>query len=218
MDFSPDGTKVLTTHANGNVRIWATDSGKLIGDVEISSAEVRVAAFVPNAPQVLIGDTDGRLVVWGLPESRVLRTIDNPVSEKNAISGISFSPDGGTLVTEHVSKSGPSIAIWNTARWTAQVRKGFSSSAFSPDGKWIALGGSHIELANMKVFGPVRTVTLRRLTLAELFADTGLPDDMKHRATETVRVEINSLAFSPNGAELAAACEDGTIRIIKVPN
>jgi WD40 repeat protein len=100
-----------------------------------------------------------------------------------------FAPDGKSLVTIHASESGSSAVIWDTARWTTQVKPGFGSAAFSKDGKVLALGESNIELIDTASWKPIRTIKL-----PGLFA----------------------LAYSPDGRTLAVGGVDGTVRLVRV--
>ena len=218
-DFSADGRHLLTTHASGQVRVWDTKTWQVEQDFAVTSGEVRVARFSPDGSTILAGDTNGALYLWSLKARAVAKILTSPISEKNAVTGIEFSPDGGTLITSHVKASGPAVVIWGTAVWSAQERPGFLSAAFSPDGKWIAFGGSHLELANALSFEPVRQIQLPELTYADLIGKSSLASDptLGARANEKVSIVIEALSFSPDGTLLAAGCVDGTVRLVNVP-
>lgn len=215
-DFSTDGLHLLTAQATGQVKVWDTQSWRLEQDFAVTTSEVRVARFLPGSSRILAGDTGGKLYLWSLEAHPVVKTLNSPISEPNSVTGIAFSPDGGTLITSHEKASGPAVVIWGTAVWSAQEKAGFGSAAFSPDGKWIALGGSHLELVNALDVESVRRIELSQITLGEVFENKSDPE-LGDRMNEKVPLVIESLSFSPDGTVLAAGCVDGTIRLVKVP-
>jgi WD40 repeat protein len=219
VDFSPDGRHVLTTQASGHVRVWDAQTGRMEKDLAVSSAEVRVATFSPSGSTILAGDTNGSLSLWSLDANTVASTLASPIAEKNAVTGIAFSPDGGTVVTSHEKASGPAVVIWGTKVWSSQERPGFRSAAFSHDGKWLALGGAHLELANTRALQPVRDISVPQITYGEMLGNSAIASDprFKARINDKVPMAIEALSFSPDGAVLAAGCADGTIRLVGVP-
>ncbi len=115
--------------------------------------------------------------------------------------------------------------IWDTARWTTQVKPGFTSAAFSKDGKVLALGGSNIELIDPASWKPIGSIELPRLTMRELGhgpPPAGRSARSEHLADEEqyldkkIPISVIDLAFSPDGGTLAAGCQDGTVRLVKM--
>ena len=186
-EFSPDGKRLITTHANGRVKVWNTSSWAVEDELALTTAEVRAAAFTPDGTTVVIGDTNGVLHHWGLENKAEAKTWRTPLG---AITGVAFSPDGRTLVTTHQSAAGSGVMIWNTATGRAQMESGFASAAFSKDGKILALGGSHIEL------GEVAPASWKRI--------------------RTIPIAVSALAFSPDSRTLAAGYREGTVRLVKL--
>jgi len=217
--FSPDGRHLVTTHRNGHVKVWETSSWTLEADLALTQSEVHAAAFAPDGTSLVIGDVDGVLHQWSFAskaEVKAMRT------ERPAIAGVAFGPDGRTLVTAHQiagtwsggnwlpppsSASGNAVMIWNTDTWTAVTRQGFGSAALSRDGKMLALGGDHIELIDPRSQQAIRTIELRQATIAEM---NGFPPK------QAIPMSVVALAFSPDGGTLAAGCQDGTVRLVKV--
>jgi WD40 repeat protein len=163
-EFSPDGKRLVTTHANGHVTVWNTSSWKLEADLALTHHEVRAATFSPDGNSLVAGDVEGELHRWDLASEAEGKTTRTTLG---AVAGVTFSPDGKTLVTTHQSASGSGVMIWNTDTWTAVTRQGFGSAAFSQDGKMLALGGDGIELIDPRSQKEIRRIELPRMTLAK---------------------------------------------------
>jgi WD40 repeat protein len=210
-EFSPDGTRLITTQANGHVKVWHTSSWAVEDELTLTTAEVRAAAFTPDSTTVVIGDTNGVLHHWSLENKAETKTWRTPFG---AITGVTFAPDGKTLVTTHQSAAGRGVMIWNTATGIAQIESGFESAAFSKDGKILALGGSHIEMGEVAPasWKRTRSIDLPAMTLRE----TGRQSANVPNADMKIPVAVSSLAFSPDGRTLAAGSRDGTVRLVKL--
>lgn len=209
-DFSPDGKHLLTTHANGHVKLWNVDSGALESDLPLSNKEIRAAAFAPDGKTIMAGDNDGVLHQWSVEKKAEVHATSSPYG---AVTGILYSPDGKTLVSVHQSESGAATVIWELDTMKATVKKGIQSAAFSADGKVLALGGSNVQLLDASSWKPIRSIELPEMSLREA---SSVGDITQPGAEKKLPVSIGALAFSPDGNTLAAGCREGTIRLLKV--
>ena len=126
---------------------------------------------------------------------------------------IAFAPDGMTLVTTHMSSSGSVALIWNTSNWiSADAKHGIKSAAFSKDGKILALGGSRIELIDPATQKQIRTIELAEMTLGEV----NRRFESRPNSNKKIPIRISALTFSPDGKTIAAGCEEGTVRLVKM--
>ena len=210
-EFSADGTRLFTTHANGHVKVWNTKSWTVEDELTVTPAEVRAAAFAPDSTTIVIGDTQGVLHHWSLEnkaETKTWRT------QFGAITGVALAPDGKTLVTTHQSSAERRVMIWNMTTGRAQIENGFESAAFSRDGNTLALGGSRIELGEVAPAAWKRTRSIDLPAIA--LRDAGRQFANAPNADAKIPVAIGALAFSPDGRILAAGCRDGTVRLVKL--
>jgi WD40 repeat protein len=209
-EFSPDGKHLITTHANGHVKVWNTSSWTVEDDLTLTDSEVRVAAFAPDSKTLVIGDVKGALHQWNFANKTEMKT--GLTSEPfGAVMGVVFAPDGKTLVTIHQSGSKTTVRIWNTSTWVAQVQEGFSAAAFSKDGKVLALGGGNIKLLDPASGKEIRTIELPEMTLGEF----GLGNKEDPDAAKKIPIQISALAFSPDGGTLAVG-DMGPLRLVKM--
>ena len=203
-EFSPDGKRVVTTQADGHAKVWSGDSWSLEADLALGDSELRAAAFAPDGKSVVVGGIDGVLHEWSFERKEDVKT----PSTRGAVAEIAFAPDGETLVTVHVSKSGRSVVFWDKARKVLETKEGWSSVGISKDGKTMALGGTRIEFIDPASRKSIRPVELPAITLA----DSNAAFAQDPNAGSKIPVSVVALAFSPDGATLAAGCQDGTIR------
>jgi WD40 repeat protein len=209
-EFSPDGKRLITTQANGHVKIWNTSSWTVEDDLTLTDTEVRAAAFSPDSKTLVIGDVKGVLHQWNFNNKKEIKS--GLTSEQfGAVIAVVFAPDGKTLVTCHQSEQKGSARIWNTSTWVAQVEDGISCAAFSKDGKILALGGRNIMLLDPASGKQIRTIELPETTLGE----NGPGFEKMPNANQKIPVQITALAFSPDGSTLAVG-NMGPLRLVNM--
>jgi len=218
--FSPDGKLLITTHANGHVKVWNTSSWAVEAELIVWDSGLRVAAFAPDSKTVVIGYGGGGLHHWSLETKTEIRTlpmfeaVGNLGEHLPAALNVAFSPDGKTLVATHMSKSlgDGAVTIWNTTDWIAHTEQG-DSAAFSKDGKLLALG----TLRHIKLIEPVSGKQIRDIELPDLtWGEVSRRFENESNANDKIPCVVGALAFSPDGNTLAAGCSEGTVRVVKM--
>lgn len=212
--FSPKGQVMAVTYPGG---IWLFDVSNPAHPVHTGTLKVPAVAGLPADPQVtsVAFSPDGTevaggvvasatsldpgiVLLWNLASRAVAGVIPEPVLAEN----IAFTPDGRSLVIG-TTRSG--VDLWNVAQRTktAVVQPptpaGSTSSAqgvsVSPDGKTIAFGVQTGDNA----------YALKLWSVAS------------GKVTTTVKIPgasgITAVAYSPDGAQLATAGFDGTVRL-----
>jgi WD40 repeat protein len=159
--------------------------------------------------------------LWDVATGRLLRELQSgEVFEKHH----TFSPDGKTLVTAH----GTQVHIWDVATgkgrplWANDKGRDAIETAFSPDGRLLALNGddsSKIRVYEVKswrelaVLDPRRVVEIRNLTFSPDGKRLAFGDGRSLRCWDLARKRelfeaqvpqaLRRLAFSPSGKVLA---------------
>ncbi|MEG3922687.1 NB-ARC domain-containing protein [Microcoleus sp. T3_A4] len=146
-------------------------------------------AFSPDGKLLALGDTNGEIHLWQMPEARLLRTSKEYGS---IVLSAAFSPDGKTLAT---GGSNGTINCWDVSSWSIrQILQGNHSSvlgvAFSPDGKMLASG--------------ISDGTVRFWDWSNGRCLLTLP---AHKS------QAWSIAFSPQGKILASGGDDGILKL-----
>ncbi len=138
----------------------------------------------------------GIVLLWNVSTGALAGVIPEPI----ATSSLAFTPDGRFLVT---AMNNGGVDLWDVGRRTktAVVQAGYAfiatgtGAAVSPDGRTIAYGA---ETGTATFAVKLWSMASRQVTAT---------------ANENGGQGIRSLAFSPDGSQLAAAGLDGTVRL-----
>jgi sugar lactone lactonase YvrE len=173
--------------------------------VELARAEANVIpALAVYQNRVAVPGGAGTTGVW-LYDLAALNTAPNLLRGSAQLTSIASSPDGSLLL---LGDAQGGIRLWSTDPQTALLERWFDQGhetvttavAFAPDGNTVAsagdvaVTGAAVEKANAVLLWDVEAVQ-------QSFALSG------HTAA------VNTLAFSPDGALLASAGADNTIRL-----
>ena len=189
------------------IRIYDFLTGQQLQLLKGHRARVISLAFSPDSKQLASGSTyfgekgvteDSSIRIWALRTT--WETSNRLVGHKDAVSSLSFSPDGSTLVSGGHDNS---VRLWNVRDefpvgqvLTKQHSQEVYGVSFSPGGEYIITGG----LDGRIVLWDGRGGFLKELSQQ--------------------RQGVTSLAFSPNKDQLriAAGLENGTSLIISIPD
>ncbi len=194
--YSVDGKYLASASTDGTVRLWEAATGNSVGDVFGQHADVvRAVAFSPDSTRLATGGFDRTLRLWSVPDGNLIweAAIDNTV-----IYDLAFSPDGTRVYLGNQSKavlvyaadSGQPIVSGDEKAWRGHTDH-VLTVAVSPDGQTIASGSAALD------------------TTIHLWDASGQSLGVLPGHTTAV----NDLAFSADGALLASASEDGTVRL-----
>ncbi|MEV4894249.1 hypothetical protein AB0K48_33180, partial [Nonomuraea sp. NPDC055795] len=192
VSFSSDGRLLGVGSADNSARVWEVATGRVVGLLP-HPEPVTAVQFRNGDRLVVTGGADGVARVWDLP-GPVIEASEHP------IDNVAFSGRSTLLAT-----AAGDIRLWDVAgRRPSPVsppltapapydRMG-STVAISPDGRTLA-GGTRLGNAVLlwDITDPARPV--RRATLLGPAA------------------LVQGVAFSPDGALLAAGSDDGTVRL-----
>jgi len=191
--WSHDGRLLVTgeeraASGEGKVRFWAMPEGRLLGVVDQGHTTNSVA-FTRDDRYVVTAGGNGEARLWRVADRTLVRTFRGPEGG-GSIKSVRLSPDDSLIAA---GNSRGVIALWDVA--TAQVLRtvvypdAVEAVEFGPDGTHLLAGGSGPN--------PIWILNVPDLSLARTVPQT----------------ETEYLHFSANGAQLATAHEDGTVRV-----
>jgi WD40 repeat protein len=182
--FSPDGSRLVSGAADGDLRLWDTSTGRLaMGPIHIGQGSVSQVAFSPDGRFLVTLGHASPLCLWDAATGHLLLSL--PGAADAELNSFAFSPDGKLLIT---SNNLGSLSVYNTAtnQLIYQAPKAASerlgSLTFEPNGRFVTMYDSS---------GSVREWDILNRAMY------GLP--FQRRTSPA-----SNLALSPDGKYLAA--------------
>ncbi|KAI0891485.1 WD40-repeat-containing domain protein [Annulohypoxylon nitens] len=170
---------------------WGVCLSKFENDEELFHS----VAFSPNGNWLAVGALKTRIM--DITTGKCIATFVGARDSDKTIGLVAFSPDGTILATD---MGGVQIMLWDIATGEGTLlgdHDRVSSIAFSHDGKHLASVSDNPDRSHHD--NAVKMWDLSTRKCSKKFG-THVP-------------ESHSLAFSPNGSQLASSFEDGTIRL-----
>ncbi|WP_329384024.1 trypsin-like peptidase domain-containing protein [Streptomyces sp. NBC_01351] len=185
--FSPDGTTLLTSSADGTALLWDVGTGKTVAPLIDPHGAVGSAVFSPDGTTLATGSEDGMAQLWNAETGKLL---DDPMEHASWVNQVAFSPDGATLATACADGT---AQLWNVGTGTRRgdpMKHGSPvwALAISPDGRTLATGGED-----------------GTALLWDMETGKTLGKPMEHAGT------VYSAAFSPDGTTLATGSVDNNV-------
>ena len=202
--FSPDGEYIATTmriHSSASRTIlWDVNSGRRVREISYNaySSTIYAVAFSPDGKYIVTGNfrihsgTLDRASLWDVSSGKIVQHIEHT----GIVNTVAFSPDGKYLATGGYLRRGRDegvVILWE--RNDAQLQEVGQSLlqvkhkthirfiAFSPDGKYLAVGDHD------------RIITIYRVPIGEITFTT----EMSIEKTIQTSSEIRALVWNPDG-------------------
>ena len=241
--YSPDGELIASGDADGNVFVWAADTGDVVGEpFDAGVGAIHAIAFAPEGGTLAIGGERGSVSAW---DPLTGAEVSPRLELKDPVTALAFSPNArriavGTdqgVVSLFDAEDGSVIAGPEGFGRRESDFKSVTGVAFSPDGTAMAIGAETGELvlvdpetlqevaelntAALQVWSPEfspdgRTLAAGILTLTSGDGAVLLWDVASGRVLDRLEGhsdQVFDISFSSDGRRLASASADGTVRL-----
>ena len=194
LEFSPNGTEMLVAAGDLLHRVNSA-TGRVVETLAGSEYDVSDLAYSPDGKQIAAIDVRGVVRLWEKDQKAFIFRRIHPRWEDYVLL---FSPDGGQLIVGAYD-----LEIWDIA--TAQLVGGaltdsrVTSLVLHPDGTQFAIGTEEGQI-ELRVLG-----TCGRTALID-------GNDVEVEGVRE-RIEVDSLAFGPNGRTLIVGFHDSVIGV-----
>jgi WD40 repeat protein len=203
--LSPDG-RAASGHVGGQVCLLDLRTRRIERTLPLPGGAYRVA-FSPDGRTLAAACADRQTRLWEVASGRRVHTLGHG----DTVSAVAFSPTGRLVATA----GGGGARLWElpsgAPRATCAPPGGWICQAFSPDGTTLAVGGAN-HLVTVSLWDPS---TGRRR--GELRDPGSVSTPWRSGPTapppDEPSLRVAAVAFSPDGATLAAGCSDGIIRL-----
>jgi WD40 repeat protein/tRNA A-37 threonylcarbamoyl transferase component Bud32 len=192
--YSPNGERVASSSADGDVKIWDESTGELRLTLAGHHGPVNDVAYAPDGRRIATAGWDKTIKIWDTETGNETLTLRGHAEE---VKSVAFSPDGRRLVSTWRDR----VGVWNATPVDEALgleafrvpghASSVASVAFSPNGRFLASAGEDRLIHVWEVDSLGRGIEPRGKTLK------GHLD------------RVLSLAFSPDSRRLVSAGIDG---------
>jgi WD40 repeat protein len=188
LQFSPDGTKLLSGNSEGNIIVSEVSTGQIVKRLNSGNNFYR-AVFSPDGQKIASADQDGKIRIWDVASGTIEKTL---IGHEGAVRFLCFSPNGQMLA----SAGDNTVRLWDptTGQELKQpIRSDYVQRfAFTPDGKRLVTASYDGTVILWDPGTMQEVVTLRR------GGQNGPP---------------SSVSLSGDGLILAVSHEGGAVRV-----
>ncbi|KAG8914109.1 hypothetical protein FRC02_005111, partial [Tulasnella sp. 418] len=204
--YSPDGETIATGGDDNRVIIWDSRTGAQIHILEGHSARVWAVAFSSNDRLLASGSADGSVRIWNSATGILIHTL---IHHSDAVRAVCFSPLGHMIASGSYDKT---IILWDSGTGSfIRMLSGHSSIVlsitFSPDGAQIVSSSS-----DSITFSPDGAqIVCSSSDPSIIIWDTETGTVISRLQRSESGYTVYSLAFSPDGTQLASTCDGDAI-------
>jgi WD40 repeat protein len=219
LDVSPGGRALASGSADGAVRLWDIDRGRLVNVLGGHTNQVRAVRFTPDGRRLISAGDDATGRVWRVEDGHVLAVL---AGHRDEVAAVTVAPDGRSAVT---ASADGTARIWNVLgdpqlRVVARVPGEPVLERVDGDSVVVRTGARSLRLdrrtgsvLRRATAGPVAApIAGWRVAAAGSVARLVRPDG-RAIVLRGHRDEVLSVRLSPDGTTLLTASADHDVRL-----
>ena len=95
--YSPGGTRIVSGSEDKTVRVWNTETGRLLSTLNGHSLSVKCVAYSFDGSRIVSGSLDNIIRVWDTQSGQI---VCKPITELHSrVTSVCFSPDGKQILS-----------------------------------------------------------------------------------------------------------------------
>lgn len=187
VSYSPDGKLIVTAHVDGLAHVWDVEKGQELFSLVGHTDFINKAVFSPDGKLIATASDDETAIIWDAETGEAVFTL---AGHSNFVFRVIFGPDGKNLATGDFDGT---VKIWEVATGEeistlSDYTSPILSIEFNPNGTHLAASST------------------RKLIVWDIV--TGEKDLVVDKGA--------SIAYSPDGKQLALATVFGSLEVISV--
>ena len=229
-EFSEDSKLIVTASNDGVCRLWKSESGELVKELECGVKGMTGASLNSDGSKAITSFNDGAVMIWDMATGKELTRLKG---HSVSVTYACFSPDGQYALTSSKDKT---VRLWNVSTGkcidTIVVHKeDVNCAVFSSDGKQVITASddgssvvydinshnSHEVFADEDVSIEYAEFNYDDSKMAVVTNDCVYIINVASGVTERVikghDAVISSATFSPDGRTIATSSYDKTVRL-----
>ena len=209
MTFSPDGRTLAagTCKQNGvaEIVLWRVADNKMLRSFGGHTGTINSIAISPNGDILASGSEDKTMRLWRIEDGKLIATLKH----EEKVPSVAFTPDGNTIASCSWEAGIGCIRFRELARRKiiAQIEVDVDPEIEFPELRQIVLSSDDSLVAC------VVSTTIYLLGRKDGKLVHRLKGPKKQGFFFTTDVEVNCIAFSPDGMQIAAGSDDKMIRL-----
>ncbi len=196
--YSPKGQHIASASYDGTVRIWDSQTGKLIGQLKGHDGKVQSVVFTADGNRIVTGSDDKTVRVWDARNYVQLKALEQDAS----VGPVAVSPDGKAIAIGLYDDDDTVLVreMESGAKLAAMKRhyRGIRSLVYAPDGKSIVSASFD---GDSYIWNPDTDEVTAHL-----------------EGPWAGGMSVNSVACSPDGRWIAQGCGGSRVNGIRIWN